>query len=177
MFQKQNSNVQVIFTGFDYCHVAAIVRPAIQANQDEPVHKANQSPNGSELPTVKPAVPHGSVDTSSVDISARPVADSPIHPTASSPKCLQSTSYRRIDLDQPGFLRLKDVLTILPISRAAWYSGIQSGRYPPSVSLGGRRSVGWPTSAIKTLIDELTTTQATTGSQQIKSKEEGDFTT
>ena len=177
MFQKQNSNVQVTFTGFDYCHVAAIVRPATQASQDEPAHKADRSSDGNKLPTGKPAVPHGLVGTPTVDISTPPVADQPICPIASSPKCLQSTSYRRIDLDQPGFLRLKDVLTILPISRAAWYSGIQSGRYPPSVSLGGRRSVGWPTSAIKTLIDELTTTQATTGSQQIKSKEEGDFTT
>ena len=177
MFQKQNSNVRVTFTGFDYCHVAGIVRPAIQASQDEPVHKAGGSPNGNELPTVKPVVPQGSVGTPTVDISAQPVADHPICPPASSPKCLQSKSDRRIDLDQPGFLRLKEVLTILPISRAAWYSGIQSGRYPPSVSLGGRRSVGWSTSSIKMLIDQLTTTPPTTGSQQIKSKKEGDFTT
>lgn len=177
MFQKQNSNVKVTFTSFNYCHVATIVRPAKQANQSGPVHKVDISPNGKELLTDRPAVPHGSVGTPTVDISARPVADQPIYPTASSPRCLQSVSYRRIDLEQPGFLRLKEVLTILPISRAAWYAGIQSGRYPPPVSLGGRRSVGWSTSAIKMLIDELTTTPATAGSQQIKSKKEGDFTT
>lgn len=177
MFQKQNSNIQVTFTGFDYCQVAAIVRPAKQANQSGLLHEADRSLSGYELLTDRPAVPRGSVGSPTVDISARPVADHPVGPSASSPKFLQSTCYRRIDLDQPGFLRLKEVLTVLPISRAAWYAGIQSGRYPPSVSLGGRRSVGWPTSAIKMLIDELTTTQATTGSQQIKSKKEGDFTT
>ena len=177
MFQKQNSNIQVTFTGFDYCHVATIVRAATLASQYEPVYKSDQSPIGDELPTVKTAVLHGSVGTPTVDISVRPVDDHPVGPSASSPKFHQGSSYRRIDLDQPGFLRLKEVLTILPISRAAWYAGIQSGRYPPSASLGGRRSVGWPTSAIKMLIDELTTTQATTGSQQIKSKKEGDFTT
>jgi prophage regulatory protein len=177
MFQKQNSNVKVTFTGFDYCHVATIDRAATLASQYEPLHKSDQSPNGDELPAVKTAVPHGSVGTPTVDISVRPVADHSVGPSASSSKSLLSTSYRRIDLEQPGFLRLKEVLTILPISRAAWYAGIQSGRYPPPVSLGGRRSVGWSTSAIKMLIDELTTTPANAGSQAIKSKKEGDFTT
>lgn len=177
MFQKQNSNVKVTFTGFDYCHVASIVRPAIQVSQDEPVHKADRSSNGNELSTVKSAVPHGSVSTPTVDTSARQVADHFSYPNISGPKSVQSASCRRINLDQPGFLRLKDVLTIFPISRAAWYAGIQSGRYPPSVSLGGGRSVGWLTSAIKMLIDELSMNLETTGSQQIKSKKEGDFTT
>ncbi len=38
------------------------------------------------------------------------------------------------------------------ISRAAWYQGIKDGIYPKAVQLS-RRSVGWPTSAIKALIE------------------------
>lgn len=176
MYQKQNSNIKVTFTGFDYLRVAAIVCAAPRLDENALV-VADRSPNSKELPGDKPSVPRSLEGIPTVDTSARPVADQPICLTASSPRYLQSVSYRRIDLDQPGFLRLKEVLTILPISRAAWYAGIQSGRYPPPVSLGGRRSVGWSTLAIKMLIDELTMTTATAGSQAIKSKKEGDFTT
>jgi len=177
MFQKQISNVQVTFTGFDYCHVAAIVRPAIQASQYELVHKADRSPNGNVLPTDEPSVPHGSVGSPTVDVYGQPVTNRRLDPTTPIQESPRRTRHRQIDLNQPGFLRLTDVLAIIPVSRATWYSGVKSGLYPPSVSLGGSRSVGWSTSAIKKLIDELSATSATSGSQAIKSKQRGDFTT
>jgi predicted DNA-binding transcriptional regulator AlpA len=57
-----------------------------------------------------------------------------------------------VDLDRPGYIRIETVLSVYPVSRAAWYQGIKAGIYPKSVQLS-RRSVGWPTSAIKALIE------------------------
>ncbi|WP_326999413.1 helix-turn-helix transcriptional regulator [Comamonas testosteroni] len=54
-------------------------------------------------------------------------------------------------LDGDGYLRLNDVLTVYPVSRAAWYEGVQEGIYPAAVKLG-RRSVGWSRAAIRELI-------------------------
>ncbi len=36
--------------------------------------------------------------------------------------------------------RLKQVLSILQISRSAWYSGIKTGRFPAPIKLGARTS-------------------------------------
>lgn len=56
-----------------------------------------------------------------------------------------------VSLDGDGYLRLNDVLTVYPVSRAAWYDGVQKGIYPAAVKLG-RRSVGWSRAAIRELI-------------------------
>ena len=56
-----------------------------------------------------------------------------------------------VSLEGDGYLRLEDVLTIYPVSRAAWYDGVQKGIYPAAVKLG-RRSVGWSRAAIRELI-------------------------
>jgi len=53
-----------------------------------------------------------------------------------------------------GFLRLKSVLELIPISRSSWYQGINSGRYPKAVKLGPRTSA-WRKSDIFRLIGEL----------------------
>jgi predicted DNA-binding transcriptional regulator AlpA len=34
-----------------------------------------------------------------------------------------------------GYLRLKEVLSVYPVSRAAWYEGMRTGIYPQSVPL------------------------------------------
>jgi predicted DNA-binding transcriptional regulator AlpA len=62
-----------------------------------------------------------------------------------------------VNLEQPGFLRLRDVLAILPVSRSSWYAGIKKGIYPTAVSMGGPRKVGWKTQDIKKLVDKLET--------------------
>lgn len=60
-----------------------------------------------------------------------------------------------INLDQPGFQRIDGVLTIIPVSRAAWYEGIAEGRYPSGVQIG-KRSVAWSNESLKQLISDLT---------------------
>ena len=54
-------------------------------------------------------------------------------------------------LPETGFLRLKQILgdkkatpptpPLIPVSRASWFQGIKSGRYPAPISLGPRTSV------------------------------------
>jgi Predicted transcriptional regulator len=53
-----------------------------------------------------------------------------------------------------ALLRLPQVLTLVPVSRASWYAGIKVGRYPQQVQLGPR-TVAWRRSDIERLIDSL----------------------
>lgn len=53
-----------------------------------------------------------------------------------------------------SFLRLPEVLALIPVSRATWYEGIKSGRFPMQVKLGARASA-WRRSDIERLIDNL----------------------
>jgi len=50
-----------------------------------------------------------------------------------------------------SLLRLPDVLALIPVSRATWYAGVKSGRYPQAVSLGPR-CVAWRASEIQRLV-------------------------
>ena len=56
-----------------------------------------------------------------------------------------------IDINGDGYLRLHDVLSVYPISRAAFYQGMSTGIYPQSVPLG-KRAVGWTRESIRNLI-------------------------
>lgn len=53
-----------------------------------------------------------------------------------------------------GFLRLKQVLELVPLSRSAWYEGIRKGVYPSPIKLGARASA-WRASDIQNLLDRL----------------------
>ena len=53
-----------------------------------------------------------------------------------------------------GFLRLDQVLTLIPISKTTWWDGIREGRYPQSVKIS-RRTTGWRVVDILNLIDAI----------------------
>lgn len=55
------------------------------------------------------------------------------------------------ELPKTGFLRLPEVLRFFPVSRAVWYAGIASGRFPAPVKLSARTS-GWRAEDIAALI-------------------------
>lgn len=42
-----------------------------------------------------------------------------------------------------GFLRLPQVLQLVPISKSAWWEGCKTGRFPKPVKLGPRTTVWW----------------------------------
>ena len=62
-------------------------------------------------------------------------------------------------LERPGYMRLAEVLSIYPVSRAAWYEGVRRGIYPAPVRLG-ERSVGYRVSEINALIADPPSYQA-----------------
>lgn len=56
-------------------------------------------------------------------------------------------------LPDTGFLRLPQILTLIPISRSAWWAGIREGKFPKGVKLGSKTTV-WRAEDIRALIDQ-----------------------
>ena len=54
---------------------------------------------------------------------------------------------------QEGLVRLNQVLTVFPISRAGWWAGVRSGKYPKSIKHGG--CTFWKASDINALIEGI----------------------
>jgi predicted DNA-binding transcriptional regulator AlpA len=55
-------------------------------------------------------------------------------------------------LPEAGFIRLPQVLSLIPISRSAWWDGIRQGKYPQGVKLGTKTTV-WRVEDIRALIN------------------------
>jgi predicted DNA-binding transcriptional regulator AlpA len=53
-----------------------------------------------------------------------------------------------------GFVRLAQVLEVIPLGKTCWYEGIKSGRFPKSVKLSARCRA-WKAEDIHALIKEL----------------------
>jgi prophage regulatory protein len=52
-----------------------------------------------------------------------------------------------------GFIRLPQVLAIIPIGKSTWWSGVKTGRFPQPVKLGPR-CTAWRIRDIQALIDK-----------------------
>lgn len=55
---------------------------------------------------------------------------------------------------QTGYLRLPQVLQLIPVSKSTWFRGIKAGRYPAPIKIGIRAS-GWRAADIRRCLDEL----------------------
>ena len=55
-------------------------------------------------------------------------------------------------LPETGFVRLPQVLAIIPISRSAWWAGIREGKFPQGIKLGSKTTV-WRAEDIRNLIE------------------------
>lgn len=53
-----------------------------------------------------------------------------------------------------GFIRLKQVLEIIPVSKSSWYDGVRRGLYPRGVQISDRVTA-WSRSDIQALIDRI----------------------
>ena len=60
----------------------------------------------------------------------------------------------KLALPSAGFVRLRVVLALIPISTTAWWSGVKSGRFPRPVKLGPR-TTAWRVEDIRHLIDTV----------------------
>ena len=56
-----------------------------------------------------------------------------------------------IHIPQAGFLRLPQVLQIIPVGKSTWWAGIKSGRFPQGVKLGPR-TTAWRVEDIRQLL-------------------------
>jgi predicted DNA-binding transcriptional regulator AlpA len=53
-----------------------------------------------------------------------------------------------------GFLRLPEVLELIPISKSSWLTGVKDGRYPKPSRIG-LRTMAWSTHSIEMLVNKL----------------------
>jgi len=61
-----------------------------------------------------------------------------------------------------GFVKLKDVLNMVPVGRTTWYEGVKDGRYPAPIRLS-KRSAAYRTEDILDLIERLNTSGVEAG--------------
>jgi len=57
------------------------------------------------------------------------------------------------DIPEYGFVRLPQVLKIFPVSKATWWAGVKSGRFPKSVKLGAN-TTAWRVEDIRALVEK-----------------------
>ena len=58
------------------------------------------------------------------------------------------------DVPGTGFLRLPQVLSIIPVGKTSWWKGVKSGRFPKPVKLS-ERCTAWRAEDIRDLIKAL----------------------
>ena len=58
-------------------------------------------------------------------------------------------------IEQPlGYLRLQQILKIIPVSKATWWNGCRTGKFPKPYKLGPRITA-WKISDIKRCLEEF----------------------
>lgn len=55
-------------------------------------------------------------------------------------------------LPDDRLIRLREVLTLIPVSKSTWWAGVSSGRFPAAVKLGPGITV-WRAADIRRLIE------------------------
>lgn len=58
------------------------------------------------------------------------------------------------NLPEVGYLRLSQILSIIPVSKSAWWEGCRSGLYPKPVKLGPR-TTAWRVEDIRELMERI----------------------
>ena len=56
-------------------------------------------------------------------------------------------------LPETGFLRLPEVLQLIPVSKSTWWDGIMAGKYPAGIKLS-ERCTAWRAEDIRTLVNQ-----------------------
>jgi len=64
------------------------------------------------------------------------------------------------DIPATGFLRLAQVLRLIPLGKTCWWNGVKSGRFPKPVKLSAR-CTAWRAEDIRELIKTLSHPVAT----------------
>jgi predicted DNA-binding transcriptional regulator AlpA len=59
-----------------------------------------------------------------------------------------------ISVPETGFLRLSQILKVIPVGKSTWWEGVKSGRYPKPCKLS-ERCTAWRAQDIRLLIKKL----------------------
>ena len=62
--------------------------------------------------------------------------------------------FNKKNINETGFLRLPQILELIPISKSTWWLGVKTGRFPKPIKLG-RKISAWKAEDIKNLIENL----------------------
>lgn len=62
--------------------------------------------------------------------------------------------HKNLSISETGFLRLSQILQLIPIGRSTWWAGVKSGKYPKPIKLGAKTTV-WKAEDIKLLIEDF----------------------
>ena len=57
-------------------------------------------------------------------------------------------------IPETGFVRLPQILSVIPLGRSCWWEGVKSGRFPKPIKLS-ERCVAWRVEDIRNLIKQL----------------------
>jgi len=60
----------------------------------------------------------------------------------------------RTDLPAEGYVRVSQILQVLPIGRSTWWQGVKDGRFPQPVKIGPRTTV-WNVEDIRAVLEAL----------------------
>jgi predicted DNA-binding transcriptional regulator AlpA len=61
-------------------------------------------------------------------------------------------------IPEMGFVRLAQVLTVIPVGKTCWWEGVKSGKYPKPVKLS-TRCTGWRAEDIRALVKQISEQQ------------------
>lgn len=56
-------------------------------------------------------------------------------------------------LPPEGYVRLPQVLSVIPVGKSTWWAGVKAGRFPQPVKLGPRVTA-WRVADLRALIDQ-----------------------
>ena len=71
-----------------------------------------------------------------------------------------------LEIPETGFLRLPQVLSVIPLGKTCWWEGVKSGRFPKPVKLSAR-CTAWRAEDIRELIKSLSEMELRNDSKHI----------
>ncbi len=60
----------------------------------------------------------------------------------------------QFSIPETGYVRLAQVLTVIPICKSSWWAGVKSGRFPKPVKLTAR-CTAWKAEDIRDLVKQI----------------------
>lgn len=57
-------------------------------------------------------------------------------------------------LPETGYLRVSQIIRLIPIGKSSWWKGVRAGRYPQPVKLGPK-TTAWRVEDVRALIEQL----------------------